>query len=77
MSIGPEQFIFSADFYEDPANIAQMAANEKAQIFNAMRAGIIPATVAKEEMDQIERLQEDAGNGWFNRYGPPPVELAI
>jgi hypothetical protein len=74
MSTDPEQ-IFSLPFFKDPDTISEMAANEKAEIFNAMRAGFIPATVARTEMDTVEQLQEKAGDGWFERYGSPPPEL--
>jgi len=71
----PEE-IFAQPFHEDPQTVSEYLQNEAADTFNNMRAGFMPVAFAKQHMDAIEDMLTANGNGWFDRYGPPPPELA-
>ncbi len=62
-------------FYKDPSTIPEMASNMIVQIHNSTELGEISAVEAQERMDKVEEMRIAVGDGWFDRYGPPPPEL--
>lgn len=52
-----------------------MADDSVTDIFNQAQAGVISWVEAKERMDKIETMRTEAGDGWFDRYGPLSPEL--
>jgi len=61
--------------YDDPQTIAEMAQNDKTALHNAAETGLISDAEAKDAIDEVEQTNILNGDGWFDRYGPPPVEL--
>jgi hypothetical protein len=67
---------FAAPIFADPGTVSEIMQNEMARTFNIMQAGLIAPLEAAEDMDSIEAARASAGDGWFDRYGLPPAELA-
>jgi len=61
--------------YKDPNTIGEMAANAQVDIHNRAEAGAITGDEAYLQMHALDESLVRAGDGWFDRYGPPPPEL--
>lgn len=61
--------------YKDPQTVSEIAQNDIAEIHNLAEAGEISVEEAKDRMDAVEKMRVEVGDGWFDRYGPPPPEL--
>lgn len=61
--------------FRDPATIDEIAQNDIVEIHNQAELGLISRSDAKDQMDEVEKARVAVGEGWFDRYGPPPPEL--
>jgi hypothetical protein len=70
-----ENPFFADKPFADPQTIDEIAQNDIVDIHNAAEAGAISNIQAKDQMDTVEQTRISVGEGWFDRYGPPPPEL--
>lgn len=62
--------------FEGLDTIGEIAAYDTVEVRRDLELGRIDISVAKARVDALEELREAAGDGWFDRHGPPPPELA-
>ena len=73
--MAPEPPHFVDTPYPDAQTIYEITQNEIIVVYNAAELGLTSAMDASAAIDQIEKVRILAGDGWFDRYGPPPDEL--
>lgn len=61
--------------FDNAETIGEIAGNDIVSIHNRRVRGEISFTDASEQMDEVEKARVLAGDGWFDRYGPPSDEL--
>ncbi len=61
--------------FEDPKTIEEQAENDRVRIHNLTELGLITMAESQELIAAVEGLLIGVGEGFFDRYGPPPAEL--
>ena len=58
--------------YPDPQTPSEYVANAAAVISNKAELGEISEMEASLELQKLEDMRSEWGDGWHDRYGPPP-----